>query len=169
MKTSSNKRRIVAISLCSSGFGYAVLEGQGVLVDYGNKGAKQPKNENGLAAAKKILTYNQPGVLVLHDMLAEGARRAPRIKQLAEDIASLAKRMNIKVVKISGRKVRRIFLGDETATKYELAKFVAERFPDDLAHRLPARRKAWESEDRRMNIFDAMALGIAYQMGTKRV
>jgi hypothetical protein len=45
--------------------------------------------------------------------------------------------------------------------KYEIACAVAERLPE-LAPRLAPKRRIWQSEDYRMSIFDAAALGVAY-------
>jgi len=45
--------------------------------------------------------------------------------------------------------------------KYEIACAVAERLPE-LASKLPPKRKIWQSEDYRMSIFDATAVGVAY-------
>jgi len=56
--------------------------------------------------------------------------------------------------------VSRAFVGFER-NKYEVASALALQFPD-LASRLPPRRKCWQSEDYRMGIFDAAALGVAY-------
>jgi hypothetical protein len=41
-----------------------------------------------------------------------------------------------------------------------LAEILATRFPEELAPRLPPKRKPWISEDYRMDIFDAVALAI---------
>jgi hypothetical protein len=38
---------------------------------------------------------------------------------------------------------------------------LAKQFPK-LASRLPPKRKIWQSEDYRMGIFDAAAVGVAY-------
>jgi hypothetical protein len=45
--------------------------------------------------------------------------------------------------------------------KHQIASTLAARFPD-LISVLPPKRKAWQSEDYRMSIFDAAALGTAY-------
>jgi len=39
---------------------------------------------------------------------------------------------------------------------------LAKQFPDELASRLPPKRKTWESEDSRMDIFDAVALAVTF-------
>jgi len=61
---------------------------------------------------------------------------------------------------ISRGDVNRAFVGFES-NKYEVASALARQFPD-LASRLPPKRKIWQSEDYRMGIFDAAALGAAY-------
>jgi len=39
-----------------------------------------------------------------------------------------------------------------------MAERLAKQFPDDLASRLPPKRRLWENEDARMDIFDAVGL-----------
>ncbi|MEI6076398.1 MAG: hypothetical protein WCS94_12525 [Verrucomicrobiota bacterium] len=53
-------------------------------------------------------------------------------------------------------------LGNEKGTKQELAELLARRFPDELASRLPPKRKVWMNPDDRMDIFDAVALAVAF-------
>jgi len=50
-----------------------------------------------------------------------------------------------------------------------MAEFIAKQFPDELASRVPPRRKAWTSEINRMDIFDEVALAVVFRMNkTKR-
>jgi hypothetical protein len=42
------------------------------------------------------------------------------------------------------------------------------RFPEELGHRLPPKRKPWMSEDYRMGIFDAVALAFATRVREKK-
>jgi hypothetical protein len=95
---------------------------------------------------------------------AKGTYRDPRIKQLDRKIIVLAKERKLKVMKISGAELRRLLLGNATGTKHQMAELMAKQFPDELASRLPPKRKLWKSEDGRMDIFDAVALGAAFQM-----
>jgi hypothetical protein len=46
-------------------------------------------------------------------------------------------------------------------TRYEIASALGHIFPE-LAWKLPPAKRLWESEARRMAIFDAAALGLAY-------
>jgi hypothetical protein len=45
-----------------------------------------------------------------------------------------------------------------------MAELMAQRFPNDLATHLPPRRKVWENEDPRMDIFDAVGLAVAFRL-----
>jgi hypothetical protein len=160
----SKQFRSLAVSLSSRGFGYAVMEGDNALILYGKKVFEDDKNAKSLTSIKGIITRNQPDVLVIQDVNAKGTHRAPRIKELHRKVVALAKKHRLKVVKISGTELRGLLLGNEDGTKQEIAELLAKQFPDELALRLPPKRKAWKSEDARMDIFDAVALAVAFRM-----
>jgi hypothetical protein len=154
----------LAISLSSRGFGYAVMEGDNSLICNANKGFKKERNTRSLAQIDKIRALYKPDVLVLQDVNAKGTRRAPRIKELHRKVMALAKKRGLKVVKISQKKLRLALLGREDGTKQEMAELMASRFPDELASHLPPKRKPWTSEDSRMDIFDAVELGVGINL-----
>ena len=52
-------------------------------------------------------------------------------------------------------------------TKHEMAEYLAKQFPDELAARVPPKRKLWKSELSRMDIFDAVGLAVVYRMRGK--
>jgi hypothetical protein len=166
-KSISGKIRILAISLSSTGFGYAVMEGNDQLVGYGKMVIKKNKSARVLVHTGKIVSRYQPNVLVLQDVNAKGAYRHQRIKKLHRRITARAKKRKIKVVEISGKELRNTLLGDTAGTKQEMAELLAKRFPDELASRLPTKRKAWTSEDSRMDIFDAVGIVLAHQQRNK--
>lgn len=159
MNQNSKQYRILGITLSSRGIGYALLEEGNTLVDFGRKRFYGNRDKGTMAGIKKLITRYQPDVLVLQDAdNAKGTNRIPRIKGLTRKIAALAKEQKIKVVKISGRELRAKLLGNEGATKHELAALMAQRFPDQLASRLPAKRRSYDTEDPRMDYFDAVEL-----------
>jgi hypothetical protein len=164
MNQTSKQFRILAVSLSSRGFGYAAVEGNNRLVDYGKKIINEDKNVRSLAHIGKVITRNQPNVLVLQDVNAKGIHRAPRIKELHRKVVALAKKHKIRVVKISGTELRSRILGNPKGTKHEMAELLAKQFPDELATRLPPKRKLWKSEDARMDIFDAVGLGVVFRL-----
>ncbi len=63
--------------------------------------------------------------------------------------------------------VRQVFFADGQGTKHALAEILAKRFPEELGSRLPPKRRAWMSEDSRMDIFDAVALALLKPGGGK--
>lgn len=153
--------RVLAVSLSSRGFGYAVMERNNRLVDYGHKVLYENRNVRCLAHIEKLMKRNAPDALVLSDVDAKGVYRAPRIKELNQEILALANNRKLKVVKISARELRERLLGREIGTRHEIAELLASQFPDELASRLPTKRRDWESEDARMDIFEAVELAIA--------
>jgi hypothetical protein len=65
--------------------------------------------------------------------------------------------------------VKQAFFPDGDGTKHGIAEIVAKRFPEELGFRLPPKRRAWESEDSRMAIFDAVALVLMLRLQKKRI
>jgi predicted subunit of tRNA(5-methylaminomethyl-2-thiouridylate) methyltransferase len=169
MNQTSKQFRILAVSLSSRGFGYAVMEGDNALILYGKMIINKSKNARSLAHIEKMFVRNKPDVLVLQDVDAKGTRRDPRIKNLHRKAVALAKKRKIKVVKISGTKLRSALLGNPKGTKQEMAESLAKQFPDELALRLPMKRKAWTSEDARMDIFDAVGLVVVFRMRANQI
>ena len=155
--------RILAIALTSRGFGYAVMEGDSTLIDFGKKVINAEKNARSLGHIEKIIGRNCPDILVVDDVHAKGTYRAARIKKLHKSLLMMARKHKLKVEKLAGMELRRALLGDEKGTKHGMAQLLAKQFPDDLASRLPPKRKAWASEDVRMDIFDAVALAVTAQ------
>jgi hypothetical protein len=163
-QTTSKDFRILAIALSYGGFGFVVMEGQKTIVECGRRVADGDKNAQSLAKTKKLLNFYQPGVLVLQDVEAKGSRRYPRIKTLNRQIKRMAEKHKIEVKLISGKQLRSLLLGNPKGTKHEMAEMLAMQFPDELASRLPPKRKLWKSEDSRMDIFDAVALAVVFRM-----
>lgn len=158
--------RILAIAPSTRGFGFAVLEGQKTLVDWGAKSVKGDKNAGSLAKVEELIARYRPGVIVLEDASAKDSRRSPRIQTLTKEIISLTATRKITMTVFSREKVRAVFFPDGRGTKQMLAEIVAERFPDELGDRLPPKRRPWMSEDYRMDIFDAVALALVLRMKT---
>jgi Holliday junction resolvasome RuvABC endonuclease subunit len=160
MHQTSPQFRSLAIALSSRGFGYAVMEGKQTLIAYGNTVINQDKNIRSLVHIEKLITRYQPDVLVLQAVNAKGTHRAPRIKALHRKVITLVTNNKLKTVTISGKELRTALLGNEAGTKQEMAELLAKKFPAELASRLPPKRKSWQSEDARMDTFEAVALSL---------
>jgi hypothetical protein len=163
-QTTSKQVRILAIALSARGFGYSVMEDH-VMLECGNKGVKGNKNQQSVSKIEKLMRQFLPSVLVLQDVNAKGCHRAPRIKALHRQIIGLAAKQKCKVALFSGDKLRITLLRDVKGTKHEMAELLAQKFPVELAGKLPPKRKLWESEDGRMDMFDAVGLAVVFWTG----
>jgi len=155
--------RILAIAPSTKGFGYAVLEGHKELVDWGVKSVTGDKNAGSIEKVEEMIAHYSPQVMVLEDTGAKGSRRAARIKALTKRLIALAEGRAVKVALFSQKQVRRAYFADRGGTKHALAEIVAKQYPEELSFRLPPKRRAWMSEDSRMDIFDAMALAMVFR------
>jgi Holliday junction resolvasome RuvABC endonuclease subunit len=133
-----------------------------VFLESGNKGARGDKNLNSLFKIEKLMNFFRPEVVVLQDVNAKDHHRAPRIKVLHQQIIELAARHKCKVVLFSGKELRVAILGNVRGTKHQMAEMLAQKFPE-LAGKLPPKRRAWESEDGRMDMFDAVGLAVSFR------
>ena len=161
-KINPKQYRILAIAPSTKGFGFAVLEGRDILVDWGVRNVQGNKNAQSVKRVEELIAHYQLGVLVLQNI--EDSRRAPRIKSLSRKIISMAKTRKVKVMLFSHEQVKQIYFADGRGTKYRLAEILAQRFPEELSSRLPPKRKPWMSEDYRMDIFDAVALALMLRL-----
>src|ERR1035437_3295829 len=160
-QTMSKQVRIFAIALTARGFGYCVTEDEAIL-ECGYKGVRGNKNLNSVSKIEKLMRQFLPSVLVLQDVNAEGCYRAPRIKALHRKIVGLAANHKCKVKLFSGNQLRDALLGDVKGTKHEMAELLARKYPDELAGKLPPKRRPWENEDGRMDMFDAVGLAAVF-------
>ena len=156
-----NELRILAIDPMHQGVGFAVLERPVGLVDWGWREIASDKNRATLRRVRELLDRFAPDVLVIEDYAAEGSRRGRRVKQLARRLEKLAGEKGIEFSEVSPKTLEEAFAPLEARTKCEIARAVAQRFPE-LARSLPPIRKPWMSEGGPMSMFDATALAMAF-------
>jgi len=158
--------RILAIVPSTKGVGFAVLDGQDTLADWGVKSArgKGNKNAKSLAGVKELITDYQPDVVILEDATAKGSQRSLRIRKLCPQIIKLVASLKVNMKLISRDQVLKTLVPDGERTKHTAAEIVARRFPDELGAKLPPKRKAWMKEHYQMGIFDAVALAMVFRM-----
>jgi hypothetical protein len=153
------QKRIISFDVHPSHFGYVVFEGPDELLDWGARSFRGGVNAVRVPPAEKfgvLLDDFTPSAIVLE-------KREPPTGKLSKLIATAqreARKHHIPVRWVTRRMVKRAFAGHDR-NKDEIAAVLGERFPE-LASRIPPRRKIWMSEDYRMWIFDAAALGVAY-------
>lgn len=156
--------RLFALDPTTKGFGYAIFELPFRLVEWGLAHVSGEKHSGAIAQFEKFLTRFRPDALVLEDTEAPGSRRHPRVRRLIDALVKLARERGMAVHTIARSAVLKCFAPvDGIATKYSIAKRLAEHFPE-LAGQLPPPRKLWQSEDEHMSIFDALSLAVTSAM-----
>lgn len=136
------------------------MEGPDALVKYGSKSAEGDKNARCLANFEKLINFYEPDIFVLSDVTTQGTRRPSRIKMLARQFVRVAEKRKLEIKRISVKQLKRVFFADGQGTKYARAEIVARKFPTELGLRLPRKRRTGYHEDRRMDMFDAVALAL---------
>lgn len=159
--THTKEKRVLAFDPTTKGFGFAVLEGPAMLIDWGVKKARGERNGGCIKQATELIRRYQPDVLIVEHTAATGAQRCSRVCQLIEDLLALASDRRVRTKRVSRRRVERCFSKTGSATKRQIAVALTERFPELEPH-LPPVRKPWMSEDERMGIFDAVAFAWAF-------
>jgi Holliday junction resolvasome RuvABC endonuclease subunit len=152
---------VLAIDPAPRGFGYALFEGPQKPLDWGITEIRFQKNKRSFKHIKKLITYYHPDLVILEEPAGKGSRRCRRVEKLIDQVSLFAKLQKIPVQKYSRDRVREVFSMFGVRTKHEIAIKISEWLPV-LSSRMPPKRKPWMSEDRRMNIFDAVALVLTY-------
>jgi len=159
MHQANERKRIVAIDLRPSRFGFAVFEGPERLLDWGVKNFRQGLNAVRIPANVKLgelMDEFSPKTIVLLKRDVDTKNRA----SMREHVLREADKRRIAVSLLSPRAVKRAFVGSNR-NKHTIATAVIERLPE-LASRRPGPRKIWKPDDYRLRIFDAVCLAHAY-------
>jgi Holliday junction resolvasome RuvABC endonuclease subunit len=160
--TASQHTLVLGIAPSTRGFGFAVFETSDSLVDWGVKSVTTDKNIQSLTKIEELICHYQPDAIVIENSFVKESARAARIKKLHREIIAMAKKHGVRMRVLSRLQIRRSLLPHGVGTKHAVAEILAKRFPAELGLRLPPKRLPWKSEAARMDIFDAIALCVAY-------
>jgi Holliday junction resolvasome RuvABC endonuclease subunit len=150
---------VLGLAPSSYGCGFAVMKREGKMDAWGIKTVKSGnKNARSLSHVANLIARYHPKVVAIEDTRPKASRRSPRIRALMKKIVTLAKKDKIQVTQFSRKQVSLGLLSNERGTKHAVAQYLANRFPKELALRLPPKRRAWDNDDPRMDIFGAVAL-----------
>jgi Holliday junction resolvasome RuvABC endonuclease subunit len=168
-KNNRQCERVLGLALSSRAFGYAVFEAD-KLVDWGLTSTKQTENVNAWCMTNliRLLKLYEPDVVALEDVFAKGSVRSSRIRRLAKQIETMADKRKSRVRKIPKLNVIKAACGTEKATRHDMAEKIAQIFPNELSFRLPKRRGIGDPEDRRIRMFEAVALALVVLGGENR-
>jgi len=146
-----------AVYPTARGFGWAALASplhphSGGLVE-----VTKDKNVVCLRRIEALLEHLEADTLVLEAFEPRNSARTSRIAKLCRALVSLGNDRGMNVCIYTRKDIDVCFSTVGARTRYEIAEAIARHVPA-LAQRLPARRKAWTAEDRRMALFNAAAL-----------
>jgi len=153
--------RVFSIDPTSRGFGFAVLEGAGTLIDWGTRDIGHADSGGALREIGALLKHYVPDVVVVEDTADRSSRRRTRVRNLIDAASEDAAARGVAVVRVSRKQVLQLFMRAEATTKHRIAEIIAQHFPEVSPH-LPPFRKPWMSEDVRMSIFDAVAFALVH-------
>jgi len=118
-----------------------------------------------LSHVARLIRDFRPDVLALERNYIGRNRSRALLKVLVAEIVSLGRQQSLMVVALATNTVREIVVGNGWATKLEVARAIAARYPGLKAH-LPPDRK-WKRQYR-LNLFDAVAVGMAALVAEKQ-
>ena len=106
-KTLPKYPRILAIAPSTKGFGYAVFEGQKLLVDWGVRLVEGDKNSVSIKKVEGMINLYDPEVMVFEDTTNKESRRSPRIQALTKRLVAVAESRSVDVVLCSQKRLFR--------------------------------------------------------------
>lgn len=152
---------VLAVHPTLHGFGWVLFENTANPVAWAIVRNKHTHHERLLASFRRLLAHYEPAVLVLEVFDSGESRRSARIQSLCRAMLREAEVRKIERRVFERETIRAAFARFGAMTRSEIASVIAQRV-DSFAHRLPPRRRIWNSQDARQSLFDAAALAVTY-------
>jgi hypothetical protein len=158
--------RLLALDARLSKLGFAVFEGPTDLLDWGTQSF-----ENGHKALRPsflerfrvLLAFFEPTAIVIrkrnYHLHCHKRIQAVVISIIKSELRRIREAKKLSVV--TPKQVQKAFAKNGEIFKHDIALRVTDQF-QELAWKLPRRRKTYESEPTAMIVFDAIATGITY-------
>lgn len=163
MKRENKQDRILGIDPCPRGFGFVVLDSPTFLNDWGVARVTGRATSAYIVRIVAMIERHEPDVIAVPR--PADFRRKSFLRRLIAALVRCTTKRPI-VVRIVSRVCINAAFHKRAKTKYERATHLTHHFPE-LKPFLPPPRKIWNSEDLRMNIFDALTLIFATLEETK--
>ncbi|OAI57507.1 hypothetical protein AYO50_01465 [Acidobacteria bacterium SCGC AG-212-P17] len=151
--------RVLAIELRVQRFGFVLFEYPNVLLDWGVSGYHASVPE---ALDRKIAYCADkfaPVVVLCREHIGGSERQRTVLNRRIKILREQAERRSIPVRLVSASVIRKHFQEQGRNNKDEVSQIVVTYFPE-LAWRLPAKRRPWQSEPLSQVLFDAAALAV---------
>jgi hypothetical protein len=148
----ADERSIVSVDPGSRGLAFVFFE-RGMLLDWGTR----RRDGDELALLDELLDRCNAEVLVLEDPDAARSERRPRVRRLLRLMARHAAERGLTVHLVSRYDVRQAWAARGKTRKHVVAAAIAAMFPE-IEPLVPRIRKAYNAEQARADIFDAVSL-----------
>lgn len=169
MRSALQPALTLAVHPTSRGFGWIAFDGPFNAYDWAFVLAKGEKNLSCLRSIERLFERLKPECLVIEAFERSDSSRADRIARLCRAVVALAVDHGIEVAIYRRGDVQATFASVGARTRDEIA-FAVARHVEALRPRLPAKRRPWQSEDKRMALFSAAALVLThFQLGASRL
>lgn len=146
--------RILGVAATVRGFAYALTEGPGCLVDV-NTQRKRARVE----IAKELTTIVTRARPLFVAFGATKSKRGTAADVLDAVLTEVCERCGVMILRITRQQIESL-LGKQTPTQREIGEGMSRAFPE-IAHRLPPKASAWDGDDHRLGLFQAVAVGQA--------
>lgn len=156
--------RLLALDLRARRFGFAVLENQSKLLDWGVRSFGEDGENFKSTLSDRINTligFYEPFAAVTRLRKYHSSVSKKRFAAVLASVRSESRRNSIRLFVITTHQVQRRFAENGQATKHEIATSLAKQF-EELSWKLPLRRKSYQSEAPILTVFDAVANGIVF-------
>jgi hypothetical protein len=160
-RPTSYRPLVLGLHPTARGLGWVVFENPFKLHSYGFHHAMRDKSASCLRKVTWLLAKLEPEVVVLEAFDKDSMLRSERIRRLCVEIVALAAERDADIAVHKRTEVEACFAPVKARTRQEIAEAVARTVPA-LSHRLPAKRKIWESEGRPLAIFSAAAVVLTH-------
>ena len=163
-----NKSRPVTLAIFPNkvGFGYACVEDQRKLLDYGVTHVRPLFNGRILQQILKKLDYYLPSILVVEDPNCIHNRQGERVQSLIGEIVEQAKTKRLPIFQYTRQQTRDAFEILGAKSKHEIAEKLISWFPDPAERKIP-QRNVYMDMHYNTGIFDALSLVIAHNYLTE--
>jgi hypothetical protein len=159
----TNPRRILALEIRSQRFAFVALEGMNV-IDFGIRRCRSHSGSVQAVTLKRfvpVVDFCVPTAAVIRKRLGKSSQDPGTMQAITKAIRAQCRRRAIQVYGMSEKKVQSFFAKYGATTKHATASLLAEWF-EELAWKLPPKRKPWQSERPNTLLFDALAVAMAF-------
>ncbi len=143
-------RNVLALSAASTKLGHIFLI-DGTPVDWGVSKESSNSPKQAYKYTKKKIAYYQPDLLIT-ELVTDKSKKGQYSRSLINMIAKAAQDADMQWSLVTREQ--------KYENKFQEAKALAKRFPE-LQSSLPPPRHWWQTEDPRMIIFEALAMGVS--------